>query len=91
MVQWLRLRASTAGGTGPIPDWGTKILHAAQPKKKVGGIDAYFFAFIYLFLAVLGLRCCMHGLSLVVASVGYSSLECVGFSLRWLLIAEHGL
>ena len=30
MVQGLRLRASTAGGTGSIPGGGTKILHAAQ-------------------------------------------------------------
>ena len=29
VVQWLRLRASTAGGTGLIPGWGTKIPHAA--------------------------------------------------------------
>ena len=28
VVQWLRLRASTAGGTGLIPGWGTKIPHA---------------------------------------------------------------
>ena len=27
-VQWLRLHTATAGGTGSIPDWGTKILHA---------------------------------------------------------------
>ena len=27
MVQWLKLRASTAGGTGSIPDQGTKIPH----------------------------------------------------------------
>ena len=33
-VQWLRLRASTAGGTGSIPDWGTKIPHAAQSGQK---------------------------------------------------------
>ena len=30
-VQWLRLRASTAGGTGLIPGQGTKIPHAARP------------------------------------------------------------
>ena len=29
-VQWLRLRASTAGGAGSIPGRGTKILKAAQ-------------------------------------------------------------
>ena len=33
-VQWLRLWASTAGGTGSIPGWGTKIPHATWPKKK---------------------------------------------------------
>ena len=27
-----------------------------------------------------------HGLSLVEASRGYSSLQCTGFSLRWLLL-----
>ena len=34
-VQWLGLRASTAGGTGSIPGQGTKIPHAMVcPKKK---------------------------------------------------------
>ena len=36
-VQWLRLRTSTAGGTGSIPGRGTKILHAVwhgQKEKK---------------------------------------------------------
>ena len=36
-VQWLRPRASTAGGAGSIPGWGTKIPHAkrcSQKKKK---------------------------------------------------------
>ena len=32
-----------------------------------------------------------RGLSLVAASGGYSSLWCVGFSLQWLLVAEHRL
>ena len=30
VVQWLRLSAFTAGGTGSIPGWGTKIPHAVQ-------------------------------------------------------------
>ena len=38
-----------------------------------------FILFIYLFLAACGL-------SLVVASGGYSLLWCTGFSLRWLLL-----
>ena len=32
-IQWLRLHASTAGGTGLIHDRGTKTLHARQQKK----------------------------------------------------------
>ena len=40
VIQWLRLRTSTAGGTGLIPGRGTKISHASwydqkkQTKKK---------------------------------------------------------
>jgi len=34
VAQWLRLHASTAGDTGFIPGWGTKILYAAGPKGK---------------------------------------------------------
>ena len=34
VVQWLRLHAFIAGGMGSIPDWGTRILHAARCAKK---------------------------------------------------------
>ena len=34
VVQWLRLHASTTGGMGLIPGWGTKIPHAMQCGKK---------------------------------------------------------
>ena len=34
MVQWLRLCTSNAGDKGSIPGQGTKILHAAKPKKE---------------------------------------------------------
>ena len=34
MVQWLRLRVSTTGGTSLIPGQGTKILHATQCGQK---------------------------------------------------------
>ena len=34
MVQWLRLYVSNAGGSGLIPGWGTKILHAAWCSQK---------------------------------------------------------
>ena len=41
MVQWLRLHTSTAGGTGSIPGWGTKILYAtwrSQKNKEFGKV-----------------------------------------------------
>ena len=41
--------------------------------------------FIYLFLAALGLHCCVRAFSSC-ASGGYSLLQCVGFSLWWLLL-----
>ena len=59
-----------------------KILPYATTWMNLEGI---IYLFIYLFLAVLGLRCCVR-LSLVAASRGYSSLQCEGFSLWWLLL-----
>ena len=43
----------------------------------------FFFKLIYFWLRWVFVAAC--GLSLVVASRGYSSLRCTGFSLRWLL------
>ena len=34
LAQWLGLCPSTAGGPGPVPGWGTKILHARWHNKK---------------------------------------------------------
>ena len=34
VVQWLRLQAASAGGTGMVPGWGTKISHAVQLGQK---------------------------------------------------------
>ena len=44
MVQWLGLCVSTAGGTGSIPGWGTKISHAARSGQKIGG-EKFFAVF----------------------------------------------
>ena len=45
---------------------------------------------MYFWLRWVFIAAC--GLSLAAASRGYSSLQCVGFSLRWLLfVVEHGL
>ena len=46
--------------------------------------------FIYFWLCWVFVA--MRRLSLAAASRGYSSLQCAGFSLRWLLfVVEHGL
>ena len=47
-------------------------------------IACFFFWPLWVFVAA-------RRLSLVAASGGYSLLLCAGFSLRWLLVAEHGL
>ena len=46
---------------------------------------SFFFFNLKIFLACW-LFVAAHGLSLVAASGGYSLLQCVGFSLRWLLL-----
>ena len=46
-----------------------------------------FILFIYFWLRWVFVA--VHGLSLVVASRGYSSLQCAGFSLRWLLLLQR--
>ena len=92
--QWLGLRALIAKGWGSIPGWGTKIPQRrwhGQKKKKVGlkSLSHHFFfnvfiLFIYFWLHWIFVAA--RGLSLVVASGGSSSLQCAGFSLRWLLL-----
>ena len=46
--------------------------------------------FFFFNLAALGLHCCW-GLSPVAVSRLTLSLRSLGFSLQWLLVAEHGL
>ena len=45
MVQWLRLCASTVGGMGLIPGWGTKIPRAVQRGQKKSKLSIFFFFF----------------------------------------------
>ena len=35
MLQWIRLRASTAEGVGSVPGQGTKIPHTKQHDQKI--------------------------------------------------------
>ena len=67
-----------------------KILKVA----KIKGACVFYYINLFLIFIYFWLHwvfVAVHGLSLVVASRGYSSLQCAGFSLRWLLVAEHGL
>ena len=53
-------------------------------------ISFFFFNnFLYLFMAVLGLHCCL-GFSLVAASRGYSLVAVCGVLLQWLLLMSSG-
>ena len=67
--------------------------HAYNPESERRGkeltVSLYpdFHFLIYLFLAVLGLHCCMLT-SPVAASEGHSSLRRAGFSLWWLLLLQ---
>ena len=56
-------------------------------------LSDYTFFFFYINLFILFIYFCLRwvfvavrGFSLVVVSGGYSSLQCMGFSLRWLLL-----
>ena len=62
--------------------WGDMSLCLFFNKLK----KLFIYAFIYLWLHWVFVAACR--LSLVVASWGYSSLWCAGFSLRWLLLLQ---
>ena len=54
-VQWLRFRSPSAGGTGSIPGWKTKILHACRvwpkikkKKKTIKKVTAVILKWIHL-------------------------------------------
>ena len=67
------------------------LIWSLQKLHQIGTliILIFFFLkkFIYLFLVALSLWAA-QGLSLVVASRGYSSFRCTGFSLWWLLLLQ---
>ena len=81
---------------------GTDSQQLIMPRGRVTGNiqkvlqEAIFFGFLFLinlFILFIYFWLCWvfvaaHGLSLVVASGGYSSLRCAGFSLRWLLLLQ---
>ena len=50
-----------------------------------------YFLFFNFYFWLCWVIVAARGLPLVAASRGYSLLWCTGFSLWWLLVAEHGL
>ena len=49
---------------------------------------SFFFKFIYLYFWLHWVFVAVRGLSLVAVRGGYSLLQCVGFSLQWLLLLQ---
>ena len=68
--------------------WGD--LKAMVPPLLPSSQNLFIYLFIYLiYIWLLWVFTAAHGLSLVAASGGYSSLWCAGFSLRWLLLLRN--
>ena len=95
MAQWLGLCSLTYKGVGLIPGQGIKILQAERcsQKKKRGSVSISVRIFlvannIHLFIFGCAGSSLLHGLSLTVASRGYSSLQRSGSSLWWLLLLQ---
>ena len=64
-------------------------------KKSDGHVLFFFFSFFFFYKFILFIYFWLHwvfvaacGLSLVVVNGGYSSLQCTGFSLQWLLLLQ---
>ena len=63
-----------------------RFLTTVPPGKPFCGFSFFNFIFIYFWLHWVFVAA--RGLSLVVASGGYSLLWCMGFSLWWLLLLQ---
>ena len=61
-------------------------LGLQRPWSGGAGHDDFLFFFFLIYFWLCWVFVAARGLSLVVASGGYSSLRCAGFSLRWLLL-----
>ena len=51
-----------------------------------GFLNFYLFIYLFIYFWLCWVFIAVRGLSLVLASGGYSSLQCTGFSLWWLLL-----
>ena len=63
--------------------------HTGTPSTKLlFGLEKIFLNLLIFYFWLRWVLVAVRGLSLVVASGGYSSLRCAGFSLRWLLLLQ---
>ena len=68
--------------------------HGRREKRALWGLSLSLSLFLDLFILFIYFWLCWvlvaaRGLPLVAASGGYSSLQCVGFSLQWLLLSDR--
>ena len=70
------------------------VLFLPRSPKDFSSNPVIFLKFIFILFIYFWLHwvfVAAHGLSLFAVCRGYSSWRCVGFSLWWLLVGEHGL
>jgi len=70
VVQWLRLCASTAGGVGLIPNWGTKILHVVE--------NGYIYTYIYICVYIIYVYIILY-INIYTLTYMYIKLTCFFF------------
>ena len=66
--------------------WGCGFSYVLPVNTPSGTNFLFFFFYKFIYLWLHWIFVAARGLSLVMASGGYSSLRCAGFSLRWLLL-----
>ena len=65
-----------------------KLLTISSQSKESSFLT-YKFSYLFIYFWLSWIFVAVHGLSKVVASGGYSSLRCAGFSLQWLLLLRN--
>ena len=66
--------------------WAIATLNSSEAQTDTPLIRTQAFLFMYFYFWLCWVFLAAHGLPLVGASRGYSSLKCMGFSLQWLFL-----